>query len=785
MRNLVIIRELGGLVALLACASGCAETIAPESRPTVAAVKEVKSGPGDPAHNLLKQSTFDAPSMLPWLTSFTIPAAGEGLVKNGAMCVHIDNGGANRWDSQVRHREMVIENGHQYTVSFKAWASRPTSVTGKIGMSIAPYFDYWSKKLELTQQPQQFAFQFKMAKPNDPVAEFAFHMGGQMIKGPGPIDICFDDVILSDPTFNPPPPSPKVVLPQVRVNQLGYLPKLEKTATVVSDSKQPLEYKLLDAKGQAVSQGKTQVVGTDAASGDTVHLVDFTAFTTPGKGYVLQVGTEKSDPFDIDAALYHKLKFDALKYFYLNRSGTAIDKAYVPNPALARPAGHPKDVAPCFKGSGCDYSLDVTGGWYDAGDYGKYVVNGGISVWTLLNWYERTKHLSGDLSDWGDIKGFIPESGNKVSDVLDEARWELEFFLKMQVPEGKPNAGMVHHKIHDVEWTGLGIAPHESRPARALHAVSTAATLNFAATVAQAARVWKDLDPKFSKVCLEAAERAWKAAKKMPDKYALQADTIGGGPYDDNQLADEFYWAAAELYVTTGQKTYADELENSKLDKEFSDNFTTSDPDKVLTPMTWQRIESLGKISMAVVPSKLSAAARERYRAQIVKAAKAYLAIADHQGYRVPLEPSKSGKYPWGSNSFVLNNMLVMALGYDFTKDAQLERGVALGMDYILGRNPMAQSYVTGYGTRPLMNPHHRFWAHQANPNYPHPPAGVVSGGPNSGVEDPYVKAAGLPGCAPAKCFIDHSEAWSTNEIAINWNASLMWVAAWLDEKSK
>ena len=106
-----------------------------------------------------------------------------------------------------------------------------------------------------------------------------------------------------------------------------------------------------------------------------------------------------------------------------------------------------------------------------------------------------------------------------------------------------------------------------------------------------------------------------------------------------------------------------------------------------------------------------------------------------------------------------------------------------MGMDYILGRNAIDQSYVTGYGERPLENPYHRFWCHQANPKYPPPPPGVLSGGPNSGFEDPYVQSAGLSGCAPQKCFVDNVEAWSTNEVTINWNAPLFWVAAYLDEK--
>jgi len=129
--------------------------------------------------------------------------------------------------------------------------------------------------------------------------------------------------------------------------------------------------------------------------------------------------------------------------------------------------------------------------------------------------------------------------------------------------------------------------------------------------------------------------------------------------------------------------------------------------------------------------------------------------------------------------------MLVVALAYDFTRQQKYLDGVVLGMDYLLGRNPLAQSYVSGYGEKALQNPHHRFWAHQVNAKYPKAPPGVISGGPNSTIDDPYSKGAGLRGCAPEKCYIDHCEAYSVNEIAINWNAPFAWTAAWLDEKSK
>ena len=149
------------------------------------------------------------------------------------------------------------------------------------------------------------------------------------------------------------------------------------------------------------------------------------------------------------------------------------------------------------------------------------------------------------------------------------------------------------------------------------------------------------------------------------------------------------------------------------------------------------------------------------------------------------MKPDPAGRYPWGSNSFLLNNLVILGLAHDFTNKPTYLNGLVDGMDYILGRNPMAQSYVTGYGENPLKNPHHRFWSHQANEKFPEAPPGAVSGGPNSSLQDPYVQAAGLRNCPAQKCFVDNIEAWSVNEITINWNAPLAWAAAYLDEKGK
>ncbi len=99
--------------------------------------------------------------------------------------------------------------------------------------------------------------------------------------------------------------------------------------------------------------------------------------------------------------------------------------------------------------------------------------------------------------------------------------------------------------------------------------------------------------------------------------------------------------------------------------------------------------------------------------------------------------------------------------------------------------NPLGQSYVTGYGSRPTQHPHHRFWAQQLDKSYPPPPPGAVAGGPNSSVQDSYARGFGLVGCVPQTCYVDHIESYSTNEITINWNAPLAWVAAFLDDTAQ
>jgi endoglucanase len=792
---------LTGTIALLGCVapaappeapSAVAGAAAPAAPDVVSAAVDWTAAPtnGSPGvdapklsgHDLIKNVDFASGKYIPWTTSFTAPGNGRAFVKDAQFCVEVTNRGRNPWDAQARHREMVIEKGHTYSIQFMAHATRPTKMKAKIGMAGPPYKEYWTDTLDLTTRPQTFVGTFSMAAADDPTAELAFHMGGDMAAdAETPFVVCLDDVHLDDPKFTPARLAEAAPIPKVLVNQVGYFPRLPKLATVKSASAEPLEWRLRAASGAVVATGRTTVIGLDAAAGEKVHLADFSSWKTPGRGYVLVVGAgaDESHPFAIADDLYGRLQVEALGYFFHNRSGVPIEMPYAGEEKWTRPAGHVGDrsvgCAPTRTGGppACAYKLDVSGGWYDAGDHGKYVVNGGIAAWTLMNEWESAE-ARGAARAFADGKLAIPERHNGAPDLLDEARFELEFLLKMQVPDGQPLAGMVHHKIHDKDWTALGLAPHEDRQERFLYPPSTAATLNLAATAAQGARLWRKLDPKFSARCLAAAEKAWAAAAAHPAEYAA-AGGVGGGPYDDRDVSDERYWAAAELFATTKKGEYAKATRASPY---FLQVPTTVGGDGVLTSMTWDHVQALGTISLALSDA-LPAADRAAARAAVRAAADRYAALMRGQGYRVPFAPSARG-FPWGSSSFVLNNAVILGLAYDFFGDPRHLEAAAEAMSYLLGRNPLDQSYVTGYGARPLEHPHHRFWAHQANAKFPPPPPGVVSGGPNSGIQDPYAQAAGLAGCAPEACFVDNIEAWSVNEVAINWNAPLAWVAAFL-----
>ncbi|MGW5158249.1 glycoside hydrolase family 9 protein [Nonomuraea wenchangensis] len=700
--------------------------------------------------------TFDSGTAPWWSTGNVTP-----VVQDGRLCADIPGGTANPWDVIIGQNDLPLVEGETYAFGFFATATPAKVGRALIQLPVDPWTQYLSAAPEMSVSGNDYSYTFT-APVSLPNAQVAFQLGGSA----EPWRFCMDDVSLkggAEPEVYEPDTGPRV-----RVNMLGYLPSGPKKATVVTAATAALDWELKNAANETVAKGRTTPRGVDASSGQNVHTLDFGSYRKAGEGYTITADGETSRPFDIAADLYDQLPTDALKFYYTQRSGIEILGSL--RPGYARPAGHlgvapnQGDVSvPCQPGV-CDYSLDVRGGWYDAGDHGKYVVNGGISVHQLMSAYER------DRAAFKDGQLAIPESGNGRPDILDEARWEQEFLLSMQVPDGKPLAGMAYHKIHDRAWTGLPLLPHLDPQPRELHPPSTAATLNLAATAAQAARLFAPYDAAFAARNLTAARKAWAAAKAEPARYADPADGTGGGAYNDADVSDEFYWAAAELYITTGEKEFRDFVLASP--HHTGDIWRDRGFD-------WGNTAQLGRLDLATVPNALPD--RARVRKSVVLGAEKYLAIQRAHPYGLPYNPPD---YDWGSNNLVLNNLVVVATAYDLTGEEKYRGAVREGMDYILGRNALNQSYVTGYGEVASKNQHSRWYAHQLDPALPNPPRGTLAGGPNSAIQDPVAQRL-LQGCKPQFCYIDHIESWSTNELTINWNSPLAWISAFLADRGE
>ncbi|WP_153040400.1 glycoside hydrolase family 9 protein [Actinoplanes sp. TFC3] len=672
-------------------------------------------------------------------------------VSSGQACITVPGGTVNRWDVAIGQNDLDLVAGENYRFSFTASGDHP--VRAIVGLSTAPYDTYFAAAPALTSTASAFSYTFQ-AGVTTSSAQVALQVGGSA----EPWTFCLDDVSLLGGV--PPEVYVPDTGPRVRVNQIGYLPGGPKRATLVTTATTALPWRLANAAGRIVARGRTTPRGVDVSSGQNAHSIDFSGYRIRGTGYTLSADGETSRPFDVDTTAYRQLQRDSLKFYYTQRSGIEIRDDL--RPGYARPAGH-VDVAP-NKGDGavpcqpgvCDYTLDVTGGWYDAGDHGKYVVNGGISVWQVLSAYEQRHAPMPALA--------IPESGNGTPDVLNEVRWELDFLLKMQVPAGHPDAGMVHHKIHDAAWTGLPLLPHLDPQQRELHPVSTAATLNLAAVAAQAARVYRRYDPAYARMALAAARTAFTAAQANPDRLAPDSDSTGGGAYNDARVDDDFYWAAAELYLTTRDKHYRDYVLTSPVHTE--DIFGTGAFD-------WGNTAAAGRLDLALLPSNLPG--RAQVKASVVRGAEKYLAIQQAHPYGVPYAPANN-LWDWGSNSTVLNNAQVLASAYELTGHAKYRTAALEAMDYILGRNALNQSYVTGYGEVTSHNQHSRWYAHQLDPALPNPPKGSLAGGANSSLQDPLAQSK-LAGCVGQFCYIDDIQSWSTNELTINWNSALAWMA--------
>jgi endoglucanase len=560
--------------------------------------------------------------------------------------------------------------------------------------------------------------------------------------------------------------------PLVRINQAGYLPDGPKRATVITDAVEPLAFQVTSADGRIVHSGTT--VHCVESSPFPSHTIDFSSLDLVGEGFTIEVnGVASSERFSVERSAYDGLFSDAVRFFYAQRSGIEIADSVMPG--YGRPAGHigipPNQgdtavggwMGPAaerfYPGWTLARSIDVSGGWYDAGDHGKYVVNGGLSASLLLAGQELLDRHQVDA------QAFLTPGPS----LLDEALWEVDWMTRMQVPSGEQHAGLAFHRVHDDHWTPLPLAPHDDPARRVIHRPSTAAGLNLAAVAAHAARIVRSSRPDSSRRLLDVAERAYAAALREP--LVLAPDDRGehgGGPYNDDELSDEFYWAATELYLTTGDERYRNDVLDSPC--HVDDVFDPAGFD-------WDTVAAFARLELAVNSETRLPDAR-RIRASVVKAADRLIDVQAGQSWEQPYAPNDG--WDWGSNGRILNNLIVLATAHDLTDVDRYRAGFLNGLAYLFGRNPIGLSFVTGYGTHYSHRQRVRHFAHALDQTFPPPPRGSVAGGAASKIYPGFPGDPRFAGLPDQLCYVDEPTSETTNDICIRWNASLVWVAAYL-----
>jgi endoglucanase len=547
---------------------------------------------------------------------------------------------------------------------------------------------------------------------------------------------------------------------------VGFYPDARKVAVVVGA--EAGSFAVVETTGSdTVHTGTLREAEQWDLSGEQVRRANFSEVQAAGT-YELHVeGVGGSHPFSIAQNVHRPVAEAALKAYYYQRMSTPLTEEYAGK--WARPMGHPDENVRVHPAAASEVRPEGTEiaapkGWYDAGDFNKYIVNSGISTYTLLALYEHYPAVAADLDS------SIPASGNEVPDVLDEALWNLRWMMDMQAPDGG-----VYHKLTHPSFQGM-IMPHEATAPRYVVQKSTPATLDFAAVMAQGARLYDgyaDTFPGLADSMRTAALTAWNWARAHPDvSYNQDAmneqydPDVVTGAYGDEWFEDEFAWAAAELAVTTEADSF----------------LTVASPlDQDPAVPSWASVGTLGWMTLLehredVASAVDTSALTRRYR----QFADDLVEARQDVPYRTVMGHDESD-FVWGSNSVAGNQAMVLLQAERLTNDPKYSRAALANLDYLLGRNATGFSFVTGHGDRTPMHIHHR--ASEAD-GITAPVPGFLAGGPNPGQQDAGYCEPSYPSDKPARSYIDALCSYASNEVTINWNAPLVYVAAVLEGES-
>ena len=544
----------------------------------------------------------------------------------------------------------------------------------------------------------------------------------------------------------------------IYVNQVGY----PVTGQKIAVSTAPCSFQIVRTDNQRCAyDGVTTEAGYDASSGDTAYHIDFSALKEPGSYYILSGNGEKSPTFSIAPGVYKSLKRDMMKAFYYQRCGTALTEEYageyVHKACHTAPAIFLEDY---INKTANPQTYDLTGGWHDAGDYGRYSTAAAVALGHLLYAYELfPESLQVNLN--------IPESGNGIPDILNECLYELKWLLKMQAPDGG-----VYHKLTAFCHAPF-LMPEDDHDPFLIYPVSSMAVADFVAIMCVASRVYASFDISFANKAKEAACKSFEWLINNPYVGFHNPSGSNTGEYGDDCDADERLWAAAEMLRTC--ETY--EKEALSMLKEYSD------PQVSKTDFGWTDVSGFATLSIltdsaAKIPEEL----QQIFKNALFDCADKLLSVASKSGYLLGMEPED---FVWGSNMVICNRSMLLILASLFSagdKSTAYKETALSHLHYLLGRNALGISYVTGHGENAYKNPHNR---PTATDDIELPMPGWVSGGPFKYFCDEKAVEL-LPKGTPAmKCYVDVIESYSTNEITIYWNSPAVFMCAYFEANAE
>lgn len=596
-------------------------------------------------------------------------------------------------------------------------------------------------------------------KPWDPAKLYA--VGFTASGSPGAAGVLyFDNMEFYLQAEGGPVPDPNVIMPAPKVNQLGYLPDENKYFTIVTNTASTNDtFRVFDSNGNTALTGTITGAPIDdrTITGEGVFKVDFSSLTAPGKYHVVVNGSESRE-FKVAANAYDGVFKDALRCFYLIRCGTAIDDKVT---GVKHGACH--TVPDTIRGG--TGTWDMRGGWHNAGDLGKWCVEEAVSCAYMMWVYELRKDRMRSL------KNNIPESKNAVSDLLDEAKWGLDWLLKLQLPDGS-----VYHKSDTEPDFCYGTSPEFDPNTRYAafqgkdyaQIPSSIDAANFTAVMAQAARVYRDILPGFAGTCRQAAIKSWAWLKNhrgvaQSDPYYLDNYSAPGPTGWQNDPADtwqEEEWAMAEIYRLTG-------------DQEALSMFDTDTNSHALGATSWMTPEFFGYFSL-YMDEKTPQAMKDKVRTRMDAFCSQLVAVSNAAGYGVV---NALGDYYWESNENVMHKANNLLMGYTVTGNNTYKTTALKQLGYMLGNNSLDKSFVTKQGTNYASEPYH--WIYK---DYGILMPGWASGGPNkdmSGVAafDLELVALVNKGVPPAKCWVDSSSSYASNEGETSENAALVFLS--------